>query len=208
MDFGTISENVAINNLVSALQDTPGEVLGSLGVAAHQVIIIMFRLITTHAEQALIAEAADKTFLHKKLNVRLYNFPNTPLRNMKSNLIGALLSSFFFPITVFSSSLRALFSALPCFLLFCCSYLKCACVCIGKFVSIRGAVIRVSSIKPLVTQLTFACAKCGATQTCTLTDGRYVAPSKCDTPACRGKVFLPDRNSAVTLDWQKIRYIV
>eukprot|EP00026_Physarum_polycephalum_P003849 Phypoly_transcript_03865.p1 GENE.Phypoly_transcript_03865~~Phypoly_transcript_03865.p1 ORF type:complete len:758 (+),score=108.96 Phypoly_transcript_03865:32-2275(+) len=75
---------------------------------------------------------------------------------------------------------------------------------IGKFVSIRGTVIRVSNIKPLVTQMAFDC-KCGAHFYRRLVDGKFNLPTKCEGRQCRAKIFEPDKRTADTVDWQKIR---
>jgi DNA helicase MCM8 len=76
---------------------------------------------------------------------------------------------------------------------------------IGRFVQIKGTVIRVSNIKPVVTQMKFTCAKCKAKQHIFLNDGKFVTPTKCLNLLCKSKIFLPDRSSAITVDWQKIR---
>ncbi len=75
----------------------------------------------------------------------------------------------------------------------------------GKFVSVKGTIIRVGSIKPLVVQMDFECSRCAATITCHFVDGKYTAPVSCTTPQCRSKTFEPNRATAVTVDWQKIR---
>ncbi|TSM77312.1 DNA helicase MCM8 [Bagarius yarrelli] len=48
----------------------------------------------------------------------------------------------------------------------------------GKFVAIRGTVVRVSNIKPLCIKMAFVCNMCGDTQSITLTDGKYTIPTK------------------------------
>ncbi|KAI8613534.1 MCM2/3/5 family-domain-containing protein [Chytriomyces sp. MP71] len=81
---------------------------------------------------------------------------------------------------------------------------------VGRFISVRGTIVRVSSIKPVVTQIAFTCSTCMRVQVLEQTDGKFHAPSKCvggDT-ACRGKTFLPDRSGlsdTKTVDWQRIR---
>lgn len=78
----------------------------------------------------------------------------------------------------------------------------------GKFISIKGTVVRASSIKPLVTQLSFKCPDCDTIQTLTLHDGKYRAPSSCTKFGCKGRRFLPVRKNdseTKTIDWQRIR---
>lgn len=69
----------------------------------------------------------------------------------------------------------------------------------------RGTIVRVGNIKPIVRQMDFLCGRCGVTITRIFEDGRFNAPEKCVTTHCRGRVFDPIRGSAITVDWQKIR---
>lgn len=48
----------------------------------------------------------------------------------------------------------------------------------GKFVAIRGTVVRVSNIKPLCSKIAFICNSCGDTQSLALPDGKYTTPTK------------------------------
>uniref|UniRef100_A0A8B9J970 DNA helicase MCM8 n=1 Tax=Astyanax mexicanus TaxID=7994 RepID=A0A8B9J970_ASTMX len=77
----------------------------------------------------------------------------------------------------------------------------------GKFVAIRGTVVRVSNIKPLCSKMAFICNSCGDTQSLDLPDGKYTTPSKCLQKECRGRIFTPNRSSPLTLtvDWQTIK---
>lgn len=77
----------------------------------------------------------------------------------------------------------------------------------GKFVSVKGTVVRVSNIKPICTVLAFECNSCSNIQTVNLPDGKYVLPTSCMSADCRGKTFLPQRSSNLTetIDWQTIR---
>ncbi|XP_002747384.1 DNA helicase MCM8 isoform X1 [Callithrix jacchus] len=77
----------------------------------------------------------------------------------------------------------------------------------GKYVALRGTVVRVSNIKPLCTKMAFLCAACGEVQSFSLPDGKYSLPTKCPVPACRGRSFTAVRISplTVTVDWQSIK---
>uniref|UniRef100_A0A2K5QQZ3 DNA helicase MCM8 n=1 Tax=Cebus imitator TaxID=2715852 RepID=A0A2K5QQZ3_CEBIM len=77
----------------------------------------------------------------------------------------------------------------------------------GKYVALRGTVVRVSNIKPLCTKMAFLCAACGEVQSLSLPDGKYSLPTKCPVPACRGRSFTAVRSSplTVTVDWQSIK---
>ena len=112
--------------------------------------------------------------------------PLTPLRNLKSNFVGmpspfwCHSSSWFLPHAI------------------------------DKFVALRGNVVRVSSIKPLVTSMAFDCPRCGNRTTVKFSglllrmnafswlvflDGRYNPPSACEGK-CKNKFMNPDRKSA------------
>uniref|UniRef100_A0A8C5VVN7 DNA helicase MCM8 n=1 Tax=Microcebus murinus TaxID=30608 RepID=A0A8C5VVN7_MICMU len=69
----------------------------------------------------------------------------------------------------------------------------------GKYIALRGTVVRVSNIKPLCTKMAFLCAACGEVQSLSLPDGKYSLPTKCPVPACRGKSFTALRSSPLTL---------
>jgi len=51
--------------------------------------------------------------------------------------------------------------------------------CIGKFVSVKGTVIRVSTIKPVLVEMKFLCTKCGFETLQRMTEGRFEAPAYC-----------------------------
>ncbi|XP_076463609.1 DNA helicase MCM8-like [Babylonia areolata] len=77
----------------------------------------------------------------------------------------------------------------------------------GKFVSVKGTVVRVSNIKPMCTTLAFECITCQSEQSLSLPDGKYITPTKCPGENCKGKTFVPKRSSSLTetIDWQTIR---
>ncbi|ORY50759.1 MCM-domain-containing protein [Rhizoclosmatium globosum] len=78
----------------------------------------------------------------------------------------------------------------------------------GRFISVRGTIVRVSSIKPVVTQIAFECTSCLASQVLEQIDGKYRVPSSCTGNGCRGKTFVPERSGLSetrTVDWQRIR---
>jgi DNA helicase MCM8 len=75
---------------------------------------------------------------------------------------------------------------------------------IDKFVAVRGNVVRVGNIKPLVLAMSFSCARCGLRVSRTFEEGRYEAPVACEGK-CKSRSFLPDRSSALAVDWQKIK---
>ncbi|XP_061088318.1 DNA helicase MCM8, partial [Conger conger] len=77
----------------------------------------------------------------------------------------------------------------------------------GKYVALRGTVVRVSNIKPLCSRMAFDCNACGFTQSLPLTDGKFTTPTKCLQVDCCGRSFTANRSSPLTLtvDWQSIK---
>jgi DNA helicase MCM8 len=73
---------------------------------------------------------------------------------------------------------------------------------LGQFVTVRGTVVRVSGVRPIVRRMNFECAKCGEIETVALVDGKYQAPLKCD--ACKTKTMVAKRTDADSVDWQNI----
>jgi DNA helicase MCM8 len=76
---------------------------------------------------------------------------------------------------------------------------------VGKFVAVRGTVVRVSNIRQQVTSMQFECTKCGDVFGRQFADYKYNPPTSCPTDKCRSRTFLPKRETAETIDWQKIR---
>lgn len=78
---------------------------------------------------------------------------------------------------------------------------------IGKFISVKGTVVRVGNIKPFVQKMAFTCTRCEEMQVLTLPDGKYYPPTRCTNEECRSKSFLPCRRSeeTQTIDFQTIR---
>ncbi|CAH1452171.1 unnamed protein product [Lactuca virosa] len=76
---------------------------------------------------------------------------------------------------------------------------------IERLVSVRGTVVKVSTVKPLVIQMSFTCSKCGTTIARDFPDGKFSPPSSCGTHGCKSRIFNPIRSSAIPIDFQKIR---
>ncbi|CAO2839556.1 unnamed protein product [Amaranthus hypochondriacus] len=76
---------------------------------------------------------------------------------------------------------------------------------IDRLVSVRGTVVKVSTVRPLVTQMTFKCIQCGADIIRFFPDGKFSPPATCIMRCCKGKTFAPIRSSAHSIDFQKIR---
>lgn len=76
---------------------------------------------------------------------------------------------------------------------------------VGKFVSFRGTVVRVSNIRQQLVSMEFECGRCGERQLRAFVDYKFSHPESCPTEKCRGRNFQPVRDTAETVDWQKIR---
>ncbi|XP_050379375.1 probable DNA helicase MCM8 [Argentina anserina] len=76
---------------------------------------------------------------------------------------------------------------------------------IDKLVSVRGSVVKVSTVRPFVVQMDFDCVKCKTSITCMFPDGKFSPPLKCDLHGCKSRTFVPNRSTAQTIDFQKIR---
>ncbi|CAK9164786.1 unnamed protein product [Ilex paraguariensis] len=72
-----------------------------------------------------------------------------------------------------------------------------------KYFSIFSA--KVSTVRPLVLQMSFSCAKCGTGITRDFPDGKFSPPPICTMHGCKSRTFIPIRSSAQPIDFQKIR---
>ena len=71
--------------------------------------------------------------------------------------------------------------------------------------SVKGTVVRISAVKPLIQCMTFTCTRCGGDQEVRFSEGIYNPPTSCGLDGCRSKSFKPQKNTAQSIDWQKIR---
>uniref|UniRef100_A0ACD5TFY3 Uncharacterized protein n=1 Tax=Avena sativa TaxID=4498 RepID=A0ACD5TFY3_AVESA len=76
---------------------------------------------------------------------------------------------------------------------------------IKKLVTVRGTVVKVSTVKPLVLELDFHCVKCATTIHRVFSDGKFSPPVSCVIQGCKGRTFTPVRSTAKLIDFQKIR---
>ncbi|XP_051206010.1 probable DNA helicase MCM8 [Lolium perenne] len=76
---------------------------------------------------------------------------------------------------------------------------------IKKLVTVRGTVVKVSTVKPLVMELDFRCMKCATVIRCVFSDGKFSPPVSCIIQGCKGRIFTPVRSTAKLIDFQKIR---
>ena len=61
---------------------------------------------------------------------------------------------------------------------------------LGKFICVRGNVVHVSAVRPLVIDAEFICPKCEAPIKQIFPDGKYKQPVRCSTHSCRSRHFL------------------
>ncbi|KAI6698199.1 hypothetical protein NL676_018318 [Syzygium grande] len=76
---------------------------------------------------------------------------------------------------------------------------------IDKLVSLRGTVVKVSTVKPLVVEMSFDCAKCKSSIKRIFPDGKFSPPAICTLHGCKSRTFVPIRSTACAIDFQKIR---
>ncbi|XP_063933118.1 DNA helicase MCM8-like [Zophobas morio] len=78
---------------------------------------------------------------------------------------------------------------------------------IGKFISLKGTVVRIGSVRPLVQKMAFLCTSCETTQVLTLSEGKYDVPRRCRGYQCRSRNFTPLHTSGdvQTIDSQIIK---
>ncbi|KAF0923851.1 hypothetical protein E2562_007710 [Oryza meyeriana var. granulata] len=76
---------------------------------------------------------------------------------------------------------------------------------IKKLVTVRGTVLKVSTVKPLVLQLNFQCMKCATKFPRVFCDGKFSPPVSCSIQGCKSRTFIPLRSTAKLMDFQKIR---
>jgi DNA helicase MCM8 len=76
---------------------------------------------------------------------------------------------------------------------------------IDKFVAVRGSVVRVSPIRPIVVRVDFVCMRCNARVRMFFPDGRWQVPKRCYNRECKSTNLVPDKRSAECVDWQRIR---
>jgi DNA helicase MCM8 len=76
---------------------------------------------------------------------------------------------------------------------------------VGKLVCIRGNVVHVGAVAPMVLRVDFKCAKCGSVMTQAFDEGKFEPPQSCASSTCRARKFLVERQTAVTVDFQRIK---
>lgn len=67
-----------------------------------------------------------------------------------------------------------------------------------KLVSMRGTVVKASTVKPLVIKLNFACEKCTTEIPRTFPDGKFSPPTACTLHGCKSRTFKPIRSIPVS----------
>ena len=79
---------------------------------------------------------------------------------------------------------------------------------LGRFVQVKGTVVRVNPVQTLPSVLTFRCLRCSQILVLAQPDATFTPPKKCTTPNCTSKQFTPDRTSPETQlrNRQLIRY--
>ncbi|KAF3789098.1 putative DNA helicase [Nymphaea thermarum] len=215
LDFQHVKECCRDEELYAALEVAPKEALLCVGAAVHEVADFGLRALSCamlsieiaghfrhglgntllYMYQILVYQGKECIFGdQEKINVRLYNHFESMinLKNLKAAYIGKtslLLGSQKRDILHGGEiTIRALLT--------------------GKLVSIRGTVVKVSTVKPLVVQMSFTCGKCGAAIMRMFPDGKYSPPAACIYHGCKSRAFTPNRSTARLVDFQKIRQLL
>lgn len=76
---------------------------------------------------------------------------------------------------------------------------------VGKFLAVKGHIVKASTKRLRVATADFTCQKCGAILTHRFEHGRYSVPTKCSAQGCRSKNFSLNRPTARYIDVQNLR---
>ena len=74
---------------------------------------------------------------------------------------------------------------------------------VGDMVTIRGTIVRTSSVKPIVMTMVHDCT-CGQEVITQLLNGKFKIP-KCPRRGCKSKMLIPNRIKSKTIDYQKLK---
>lgn len=75
---------------------------------------------------------------------------------------------------------------------------------VNQLVCLRGSILRVSPVQLLITKIDFICEKCKYIFKIEFIDGKFEIPKKCLIKNCDSKNFAPIRESAKSIEYQKI----
>lgn len=75
---------------------------------------------------------------------------------------------------------------------------------VGKLVTLRGTVNKISPIQALYTSMGFVCMRCKNTTSMRFEDGVFTPLSVCGTGYCQSRYLKANPRSATCVDWQKI----
>jgi DNA helicase MCM8 len=84
------------------------------------------------------------------------------------------------------------------------AFVKLDSLSVNRLVSVRGSVMRVSPVRPILSIAAFVCNTCGAETLITLLQGKYEPPASCKSQGCRGQKFNVNHAACVTEDWQQL----
>lgn len=76
---------------------------------------------------------------------------------------------------------------------------------LGCLVTVKGTIIRMGPIRPLVEQMPFGCGKCGRSNTLKFADGIYKQPIVCPTTGCGNRLLHAEPEHAIMINNQTIR---
>ena len=84
------------------------------------------------------------------------------------------------------------------------SFLSLDSLAVNRLVSVRGAVMRVSPVRPMLSVVAFCCLTCGHEVLVTLSQGKFEPPASCKGGGCRGQKFNVNHSACETEDWQQL----
>jgi len=77
---------------------------------------------------------------------------------------------------------------------------------IGHYIAIKGIILKTSPVKLLTKSMKFLCIECRKSFIKRFIDGIYLPPSSCENaPKCKSRVFQPEKSSANTILYQRIK---
>lgn len=79
----------------------------------------------------------------------------------------------------------------------------------SQFIAVKGTVLRISCVKPLVTKCNFTCLACDTSILKVFQNGKYAPPRICaNSGICKSRAFRLERDTATTVDYQTIKYVL
>ena len=197
-------------------------------VQGYEIPINLSRLVALQSEVGHFSAYSEYSPSQNQQGVRLSQGRDSPrLRDIESQLVRAseaVISCFSLALEVVRANrmwvprgtlaIKARFYNLSSI----CTMKQVKADAVGRFVALRGNVVRASDVRPKPLVMHYRCLACNGTFPQILTDGRYIVPSSCAAglvesggfdggggDQCKGRKFKPERSRARTIDFQQIK---